>query len=272
MDQNSLFQVIPEGAPCWLYFDLEFMLDLNPDRDGPRMTDTVIKIFCSYLEKYWGLSWDEKNVLNLDSTTSSKFSRHLIFCKKDVAFCNNFHVGGFVKGVCREIAEYLDNSSVFHDVLSHYERKELEQLFVETSKGKKIFIDTSVYTRNRHFRIYKSTKWGKLSNLVVAPESKHVPLQDHRDKQLTIFLDSLISFFPDKKNLSILEIKDSESVGSQSYGGFCSRPNCFQTPSPVSLYPQLDEFVLSLVKPGKIRLSRYNKSRRIIVYEIIGNR
>ncbi|XP_043286692.1 DNA-directed primase/polymerase protein-like [Venturia canescens] len=271
-ESRCFYEVIPEGAPCWLYFDLEFKLELNPGSDGPRMTDTVIKIFCSYIEKYWGLSWDEKNVVNLDSTTRSKFSRHLIFCRKDVAFCNNIQIGSFVKGVCKEVEEYLENSSVLHDVLSHYDRKELEQLFVETDKGKKIFIDTLVYSRNRHFRIYKSTKWGKLSNLLVAPESKHVPLQDRNDKQLAIFLDSLISFFPDKKNLSILEIKDIDSIGSQAYSGSSSRVNFSNTQYSASLYPELDKFILSLVKPGKIRLSKYYEQRRIIVYEILGNR
>ena len=267
-----LSQVIPEYSPCWLYFDLEFPIYLNPESNGPRMTATLIKIFCSYFLKYWGLPCDDKNVVNLDSTTNTKFSRHLIFCFKDIAFHNNLHAGRFVKGVCKEIEEYLANSTVFHDTLSFFELKDLQELFVETGKTKKIFVDTAVYSRNRHFRIYQSTKWGKNSYLKVAPESTHLPLEKRDDKELAIFLDSLISYFPNKKDLVLLEMDEDEAVHVKNYVNCPSQKFHNYANKSNSKYPALDQFVLSLVKPGKIRVCKEFEGYKKIVYEIIGNR
>lgn len=248
------------------------MIDLNPDRDGPNMTKTLVQIFCAYLLKYWGLPCDEKNVVNLDSTTSTKFSRHLIFCIKDVAFRNNLHVGRFVKGVCNEIAEYLENSTVLHDILSNYEMKDLEQLFVETGKNKKIFVDTGVYTRNRHFRTYKSTKLGKLAHLNVATDSKHVPLEDHGDRDLAIFMDSLISYFPNTKDLIMLEMDKDETVHAKTYAKCPNQRVHSYAQCKTSHYPELDRFVSSLIEPGKIRLCKQAEMQKLITYEVIGNR
>lgn len=41
---GSFYEIIPEGAACKLYFDLEFRRDLNPDADGGAMVQTLIKV------------------------------------------------------------------------------------------------------------------------------------------------------------------------------------------------------------------------------------
>lgn len=48
---------------------------------------------CEKLEEVYGLCCSAKDVLNLDSSTSEKFSRHLIFMLPSVAFKDNSHVG-----------------------------------------------------------------------------------------------------------------------------------------------------------------------------------
>lgn len=53
------------------------------------------------LEEVYGLTCSENDVLNLDSSTGEKFSRHLIFLLPDSAFKDNRHVGESVT------AEYI---------------------------------------------------------------------------------------------------------------------------------------------------------------------
>ena len=38
------YELIPEGKPCRLYFDLEFPRERNPDADGERMVTTLIQV------------------------------------------------------------------------------------------------------------------------------------------------------------------------------------------------------------------------------------
>lgn len=45
------------------------------------------------MEKVYGLKYSARDVLNLDSSTAEKFSRHLIFILSDCAFKDNRHVG-----------------------------------------------------------------------------------------------------------------------------------------------------------------------------------
>lgn len=41
----------------------------------------------------YGIECSAKNILNLDSSTADKFSRHLIFNLKNAAFKDNLHMG-----------------------------------------------------------------------------------------------------------------------------------------------------------------------------------
>ncbi|XP_015592072.1 DNA-directed primase/polymerase protein-like [Cephus cinctus] len=266
------YEVIPDGAPVKLYFDLEFLIDQNPNHNGHRMTKTITEIFCAYLTKLWGCPCNESNVLSLDSTTREKFSRHLIFCIKEVAFKNNIQAGKFVKSVCKDITNYVDSGFKGSDVLDFFDRKNLKELFIKTSENRKLFIDTSVYSRNRHFRIYKSTKWGKQSHLVLSPHSKYISAEECKDKDLGIFLDSLISYFPTKTNLILLELDEKNVTDIEMYIKRSSQLTPPQESTVKSKYPCVDKFISNIVKPGRIRLSTYFESTKKISYEIIGNR
>lgn len=94
-------QVIREGMPCKLYYDLEFSKALNPTRDGAKMTSLLIALTRSYLEDNWELSCSKSSFLILDSSTPEKFSRHVILNISGVAFKDNWHCGRFVKVLCK---------------------------------------------------------------------------------------------------------------------------------------------------------------------------
>ncbi|XP_007177930.2 DNA-directed primase/polymerase protein isoform X5 [Balaenoptera acutorostrata] len=93
------YEVIPENAVCKLYFDLEFNRLANPGADGKKMVALLIEHVCKALQQFYRVSCSAEDVLNLDSSTSEKFSRHLIFQLHDVAFKDNTHVGNFVRKI-----------------------------------------------------------------------------------------------------------------------------------------------------------------------------
>lgn len=180
-----------------------------------------------------------------------------------------------MKSICAEIEDYINTDGVpFHDVLSYFKREELEELFIDTGKRRKLFIDTSVYSRNRHFRIYKATKWGKMSHLVRAKDCKFKPITENRDKELEIFLESLVSYFPEKDNLQLLELSDDIVADLTKYDStqFRSFTQASREQYHSSPYPAIDKFIMGIVKPGTIRVSKYFEDRQLITYEIIGNR
>ena len=236
------------------------------------MTNTLIDIFCMYFLMHWHVICNRYNVVNLDSSTSEKFSRHVIFNIRDVAFKDNYHAGRFVKSVCTDILNYVTSKEKQHDILSCFDKTQLEQLIVETKKGKRLFVDTAVYTKNRHFRIYKSTKWGKQSNLEISDDSKYIPSSVHNDKELSTFLDSLISYFVMKKNLVLLEYSENDTVNTNCFKDTVQQYNYQESDSPCSKYPMLDKYINNLISPGKIRTCKYFETVKILVYETVGYR
>ncbi|XP_020287542.1 DNA-directed primase/polymerase protein-like [Pseudomyrmex gracilis] len=271
-EEKCSYEVIPQDSPCWLYLDLEYLIGLNPLCDGSRMTRTLIDIIRAYLLHHYHLLCDRSNFLILDSTSSTKFSRHVIFTIKDMAFRDNLHVGRLVKTVCNDIMLYLKSENMQkHGILDHFAKTDLEEMLVETDHGKKLFVDTGVYTKNRHFRIYLATKWGKQSYLTVSSDCSHTPVNKCKDKELGIFLDSLISYFPNKQNLVLLEFFNRSDVTAKL---FSKIPTQFikRDDDKTSPYPDIDKYIRDLVNPGKIRVVRYSDKEKTLRYEICGNR
>lgn len=237
------------------------------------MTRTLIDIIRTYLLNHYHLLYDRNNILVLDSTSSVKFSRHVIFTMKDMAFRDNSHVGRLMKTICNDIMLYLNSQMQSHGIFKHFNKADLQEMLVETeTHGKRLFIDTAVYTKNRHFRIYLSTKWGKQSYLTVSPDNTHTPLNKCKDKELGIFLDSLISYFPNKQNLILLEFLNRSNVAAQIYSKVLTQTVVHEDNKETSPYPEIDKYICSVIEPGKIRLAKYSDKTKIIRYEIYGNR
>lgn len=275
MNRRCSYEVIPDGAPCHLYFDLEFAKDLNPTKDGSKMTKTLIDIFCEYFNEHWGFPCKRENVVSLDSTTDVKFSRHLIFKVKNVMFKNNKHAGRFVKSVCSKIKQSLivdaDKNS-YDSSLSKFAKEDLAELIVNTARGKQTFVDEGVYSRNRHFRIYKSTKWGKNSHLVKSPDSEYISVSSCKDKELGLFLESLISYMPNSSNLVLLEYQANDTVDAIKYSREClSQALNHSNKIKESPYPEIDKFILGIVEPGKIREIKLLNDQ-MLIYGIADNR
>lgn len=112
-EDRNYYEVIPEGAACRLYFDLEFKTKFNPQKDGASMVDIFIKYVCHHLKNIYGVDCNRKYIIDLDSSTSSKFSRHLIFHLPGAVFKDNIHAGNFVRRICTLLERKLRVGSEF---------------------------------------------------------------------------------------------------------------------------------------------------------------
>ena len=166
-DQRSFYEVICDSRPCRLYFDLEFYREYNPaDLDGNELTDLLLRLCALHLLRRFGLLLRRRDVLVLDSSTEKKFSRHLVLhlctCHRrrrrhEALFASNAHAGAFVgelAAISREGGEFA-------------------RLWVAgKEKGSKsFFADLGVYTTNRSFRLYLSSKFGRGAGSILLPPS-----------------------------------------------------------------------------------------------------
>ncbi|XP_045053172.2 DNA-directed primase/polymerase protein isoform X2 [Desmodus rotundus] len=311
------YEVIPENAVCKLYFDLEFNKLANPGADGRKMVALLIEHVCKALQELYRVHCSAKDVFNLDSSTDAKFSRHLIFQLRGVAFKDNIHVGNFVRTILQP-AFHLIASEDEEDAggipqtaghgFSHFSETPVQQgtscshlstergesskalerlapakprspdlsfLVVKNTTGKNcLFVDLGVYTRNRNFRLYKSSKIGKLVVLEVAEDNKFSVTQSNDiSEENQYFLSSLVSNVRFSDTLRILTCDtptnkrkqpghfDSTSASVENIEGFQGSP-----------YPEVDQFVLSLVNKngikGGIRCWNYFFREQLLVYDI----
>ncbi|XP_051875642.1 DNA-directed primase/polymerase protein isoform X3 [Pristis pectinata] len=323
------YEVIPEGAVCHLYFDLEFIKQTNPKHDGKQMVAKLIQYVCQKLGELYNIPCSVKDVLNLDSSTHEKFSRHLVFHLPNVAFRNNIHVGNFIRTIMQPVIEVLEkrrggidqetprtgdgallsastafvpvtpdkrkhlNAEVSENLSSKrikstlWEKSEertldpdLSFLIVKDKCGTdQLFVDLGVYTRNRNFRLYGSSKLGKNTSFQVAEDNQFTPKpQDNVSKEELIFLSSLVSNVrfvdgltiltcdsPDTKKSKEQRIQDNSyhSV-SETMGGYYCSP-----------YPEIDNFIIGQTNKGGVQgvLRRWNyfSSEELIVYDISKN-
>lgn len=241
---KNCYEVIKAGT-CKLYMDLEFCISENKSKNGQFMTTKLIEKMNDFILNVCGVDSQFKDVLILDSTTEQKFSVHLIF--KKVCFSDNVAIKSFL--------------AFFESKLSVEDR----ELFSISQKGKlSTFWDSKVYTRHRNFRLFLSTKYQKPTPLVVAGYDKSVEeLPPSSDIQFAIFESSLV------QNVNLEECTVVEGVTDDKPHS----PNSINSNgSASSQYPELDDFVKSLLKPGGFIRQWSQKHENKIIYNIGGNR
>ncbi|GFP81021.1 DNA-directed primase/polymerase protein [Phtheirospermum japonicum] len=277
------YEVIQEGLPCHLYFDLEFNRRENVGRNGDEMVDLLINVIFDLLLEKYSIQGTEDFVVELDSSTEEKFSRHLIIRLPKTAFKDNSHVGAFVAEICSRIHSYREKD------------KNYEKLLV--SKGSnsgdsqcQLFIDTAVYSRNRCFRLAFSSKAGKSSFLLPSGRFKCKDMS-----QEEVFMASLICHVDaDSEKLLICkmdlecvkalhfetEITDSIQKHSDYPRNFglnaCTTDASSTYLMGKSPFPDLDVFVETIASKGdvsgKIRSWFWFSEYGLIVYSMSRNR
>ncbi|XP_070710407.1 DNA-directed primase/polymerase protein [Pempheris klunzingeri] len=304
------YEVIPEGAVCKLYFDLEFHKPSNKGADGKTMVSSLIQYVCDKLMDVYGIECSTKNVLNLDSSTEEKFSRHLIFNLQNAAFKDNIHVGGFIHAVLQPVLSTPKSGSCLNvgmnsvaensETRSHavpeekpgkahemakspqtkrrkQEEKDLTFLQVKNKDGQDcLFVDLGVYTKNRNFRLYKSSKAGKNAAFTVADDNTFIakPVKGVSAEE-SVFLASLVCnlSFTGQKILTwdVPETKEFKTQRPHCPKGSVTNPEslsgCESSP-----HQEVDNFVLTLVKKdgvhGSIRRWNYFAAEQLLVYDI----
>lgn len=272
------YEVIQEGMPCHLYFDLEFNIKENAEKNGDEMVDLLILIiFEALLEKY-SIEGDTNWIVELDSSTKDKFSRHLIICLPGTAFKDNTHVGAFVTEICSRI-----HSARGRD-------KKFEQLFITKDSSSAdvpchLFIDTAVYSRNRCFRLHLSSKAGKNSVLLPTGRFKCKEMSEE-----DVFMVSLIcnvgadceKLLICKMDLACIKVLHYDTERNSDYckprtrefvPTACTSDGYFSGKSP---FPTLDEFIEYIATigdvKGKIRSWYWFSEYGLMVYSMLRNR
>ncbi|XP_073910968.1 DNA-directed primase/polymerase protein isoform X2 [Castor canadensis] len=151
---------------------------------------------------------------------------------------------------------------------------DLSFLVVKNSTGEKhLFVDLGVYTRNRNFRLYKSSKIGKCVALEVAEDNKFFPKQSKNiSEENQYFLTSLVSNvrFSDTLRILTCDIPQNKRKRAEYF----NRTSTSETIEgfQCSPYPEVDQFVLSLVNrndiKGGIRRWNYFFPEELLVYDI----
>jgi hypothetical protein len=305
--KRHVYEVIPENTPCRLYFDLEFKKTLNPTIDesrAVRILETFIQYICYQVQLHFRLSINRTNVLDLDSSSDSKFSRHLIFHLPGAAFENNKEAGSFVHYVCDQlrvlrqaspgkgssISETLE--PVYHDLFPVPAGKQssapcpkahcLMELFVKDSEDQAVlFCDEAVYSKNRNFRLHLSTKLGCLDRcLRIAKENTFKSMfesQRHRQstQHINILMDSLVSYVRFHDNIRILTFESpcSKSASKLAHPqpispGYSASDGYSQSP-----FPNVDRYVVNeWTKGGIVPIIRkwtYFPQDKILVYDVL---
>ena len=162
-----------------LSLDLEYNKKANPnitENDNVHLLNELIQELTAEMQSVFNISITRKHIVDLDSSTDKKFSRHLIVHMPNGAlFADAPSCGVFVKNFVGRLAEEVATGEMKdkHGTLAKYlfvnnneeaSRQVGEKLMEkgeQNMKSKVCFIDTGVYTRNRIFRILGSVKYGK---------------------------------------------------------------------------------------------------------------
>ncbi|KAL5463616.1 hypothetical protein EMCRGX_G032530 [Ephydatia muelleri] len=169
--------------------------------------------------------------------------------------------------------------------------EQLLSLFLKNDAGKDILIcDESVYTRNRNFRLFLSSKLGKKVPLIVAKENKFKSAYgvDHekrkRSQTFNTLLDSLICNARFETHPTVLDYYHARvppTSSSSSHHPYEEGRDVLlshtQDGKDHSPYPGVDLFIGGEIgkdggRPGSIRRWTFFPQGKLIVYDIKDNR
>ena len=220
-EHRHVYEMIRDGFPCRLYFDLEYSVKSNPGIIGDDLTAKWIRLVAWKVMQLWGISLGPQNFVVFDSCRPEKYSKHVTVIipapinelqelhvpggpPKELLFLDFSHVKLFVAALMADITSQVEEivpvlaqgfdpntqdtatsaaaaaaaapppggESTFPDTqvrarMVTRPRPGYEWLYVmkEQEKGKgrgqvqqTCFVDLGVYTRNRIFRLYGSSK------------------------------------------------------------------------------------------------------------------
>lgn len=180
------YEIIQEGVPCRLYFDLEYYKEFNLHIDSLKMINEFLNICILSINDLFAVSITHKNFIILDSSNNEKFSAHVILhMPNGDLFPNNVEIKVIIKYICEKMLN--SNVGLVNDD--------------NTNNNVRFICDLTVYTKNRNFRLYLSSKCGKTSTLKLADYCTFYGLfffLNFTKKKKRSFIDNLV---PNKSQL-----------------------------------------------------------------------
>ncbi len=165
------YEVILENYKCKLYFDIEYNKEYNKNTNGQKLINIFTKYLISHIFQELNILINKCDIIDLDSSTNIKFSRHLIIVfPSDIntVFKNNQSCGIFVRKMCDKLRQMCKKGLYYYSEAETQiilENKELDKLFIYdipcdncSDYNRVLFIDECVYTKNRCFRLIYSSK------------------------------------------------------------------------------------------------------------------
>ena len=250
LDKRHYYEVITEDKLCKLHLDLEYRRLGNENKSGYEMTNFLLKKIDEILLREHGVLNTKEDVIILESSNDDKFSIHLVYLK--VVMESNIACGLFIKRI-----------------LNSFNREDKEVCKIWNKKSEDAnacFIDSNIYTRNRSFRLYKSTKLGKatpflLSSLDVSSKA----MVSAQLSEFSIFKPSMVTHIPD--DFHLIKCEELENGGGTADGVVRQVSNnnlpIFQFPSP---FGEIDQFLLSKIKPGRLLSWKYGSQHDSYTY------
>ncbi|GAB4817437.1 hypothetical protein N2152v2_004483 [Parachlorella kessleri] len=249
------YEIIRQGWPCHLYFDLEYAVADNPGCDGPAAVDALLGLVAQLLQDKFSLQMEDSWVLELDSSTDAKFSRHVIIRAPGAAFGNNLHVGAFVRELCCRAGEARQAHSSCPAA----------RVFVKKGTQETLLVDLGVYTRNRAFRLYLSSKAGKDAVLDCTGRFGGASLTQQEVFQRGLICD----VDPFATLLTCFDESREAAAGTAGTPGTAVQYG----PSP---FPQIEEFITSVCKEGgsagSVRSWALLDGGSLLLFSMRGNR
>ena len=153
---------------------------MNNAVNGEHLLKIFIEVLICDVKNNFDISDINENehILNLTSSTESKFSHHIIVNHPQLIFVNNYAVGKYVKYLCEKLRDISEMIIV---------TDEITEATTPSHKATRYgtFIDEGVYTKNRNFRLYLSSKFNKNVQLKL--------FRAVNKSERCVFLNSLVS-------------------------------------------------------------------------------
>lgn len=190
---------------CNLYIDIDAERYNNPNLyDDDKACSLVVQAIMEELWRQFGIHKQSVDVVELDSSTRDKLSRHYIFNIRDengrytIGWKNSSHCGIFMRILSARI-----------------NKERYPGLFVSAVIGKrktqKFIVDLQPYGRNKCMRTYMSCKPGDCQRLLRTAEEKK---EGSTEPKYVTFLKSMICVFAgndDRKLSRVLQMTNTDS-------------------------------------------------------------
>lgn len=237
------YELIRAEYPCHLYLDIEYCKRANPEADGEAMMQVLVDELQAQLVALLGAddggAGDWYRIVDLDSSTPKKFSRHLIVRLHGgaTAFATNQDCGRFVHKLCADALRRCPDeprcAALFVAPPAADEAgpaappPQAVPNATTTSAAataaaatlRVCVVDLTVYSRHRCFRLYKSSKVGKRRELLPAGTSEEDLFFMPHAEEAELFMDSLATNVPDGARLLSVDVDaaaDATTAGSST--------------------------------------------------------